>query len=277
MSALADQAGSVELPGGGFVAFEVHGARHGGVPVLLLRPMVGAMALWGGFRDALAARARVIAFDPRGTGASSDAPADATTRDLARDAVALLDALGEPVAHVFGISFGAMIATWIAVDAPARVARLCLASAGPVGFALTASGVGRALEMTATALVPGDEAVTHLVGEVLSADLREGRPSRVAAVEAAAATAPADRVEVLKHAVAAARHDASAELHRVVARTLVLAGDRDELIGDAPTAALAAAIPGARLEVVANAGHDLTLERPAETAAIVADFLLADD
>jgi pimeloyl-ACP methyl ester carboxylesterase len=277
MSAGADQAGRAELPGGGYVAYEVHGARRGGVPVLLLRPMVGAMALWGEFRDDLAARLRVISFDPRGTGASSDAPAEATTRDLARDAVAVLDALGEPVAHVFGISFGAMVATWVAVDAPARVARLCLASAGPVGFALTASGVGRALEMAATALVPGDEAATHLVGEVLSEAVREGDPARLAAVEAAAAPAPADRVELLKHAVAAARHDAREALHRVVARTLVLSGDRDELIGSAPTAALAAAIPDARLEVVAGAGPDLTLERPAETAARVADFLLARD
>lgn len=60
-----------------------HGAQHAGVPVLLLRPMVGAMALWGSFVATLAERMRVIAFDPRGTGASSDAPVDASTRDLA--------------------------------------------------------------------------------------------------------------------------------------------------------------------------------------------------
>ena len=277
MSARVERSGRVDLPDGGFVAYEVHGARHRGVPVLLLRPLVGAMALWGEFRDALAARLRVIAFDPRGTGASSDAPAGATTRDLARDAVAVLDALGVPVAHVFGLSFGAQIATWIAIDAPARVARLCLASAGPVGLALTASGVGRALAIGATALVPGDAAVTHLAGEVLSRDIREADPARVDAVEAAAAAAPADRVELLKHALAAARHDARAELYRVVARTLVLTGDHDELLGDAPTAALAAAIPDARREVIVGAGHDLTLERPVETAARVADFLLARD
>lgn len=273
----ADRAGAIPLPDGGHLAFEERGAGHGGVPVLLLRPLVGAMALWGGFLDALAGRLRVIAFDPRGTGASSDAPLDATTRDLARDPVGLLDALGEPVAHVFGISFGAMVATWLAIDAPGRVARLCLASAGPTGYALTASGLGRGLEMVATALVPGDAAAAHLVGEVLSRDLRERDPARVAEVEAVAAAAPARRVELLKHAVAAARHDARGELHRLVARTLVLTGDRDELIGPEPTAALAAALADARREVIADAGHDLTLERPEETAARVADFLLSPD
>lgn len=273
----ADRSGVVALPDGAWLAYEEHGARHGGVPVLLLRPLVGAMALWGGFLDALASRLRVIAFDPRGTGASSDAPADATTRDLARDPVALLDALGEPAAHVFGISFGAMVATWLAIDAPERVARLCLASAGPTGFTLTASGLARGISMAATALTPGDGAASRLAAEVLSRDVRENDPARVAEVEAVAAESPPDRVELLKHAVAAARHDASDALQRIAARTLVLSGDHDELIGQEPAAALAAAIPGARLEVLAGAGHALTLEQPEATAKAVADFLLSPD
>jgi 3-oxoadipate enol-lactonase len=272
-----DRSGTVALPDGAWLAYEEHGARHGGVPVLLLRPLAGAMALWGGFLDALASRLRVIAFDPRGTGASSDAPAEATTRDLARDPVALLDALGEPTAHVFGISFGAMVATWLALDAPDRVARLCLASAGPTGFTLTASGLARGISMAATALTPGDDAASRLVSEVLSRDVREHDPERVAEVEAVAAEAPPDRVELLKHAVAVARHDAGDELHRIAARTLVLCGDHDELIGPEPAAALAAAIPGARLEIIADAGHALTLEQPEATAKAVADFLLSPD
>lgn len=272
-----DRSGVVALPDGTWLAYEEHGARHGGVPVLLLRPLVGAMALWGGFLDALASRLRVIAFDPRGTGASSDAPSDATTRDLARDPVALLDALGEPAAHVFGISFGAMVATWLAIDAPDRVARLCLASAGPTGFTLTASGLARGITMAATALTPGDGAASRLAAEVLSRDVRENDPARVAEVQAVAAEAPPDRVELLKHAVAAARHDARDELHRIAARTLVLSGDHDELIGPEPAAALAEAIPGARLEVLADAGHALTLEQPEATAKAVADFLLSTD
>lgn len=271
----ADRTGTVPLPDGGHLAYEVHGARHDGPAVLLLRPLVGAVALWGPFVDALAARLRVITYDPRGTGGSSDAPATATTRELARDAVALLDALDEPVAHVFGLSFGAMVATWLAIDAPGRVARLCLASAGPAGLALSAEGVGRGVEMAATALVPGDAAAAHLVGEVLSRDVREGDPDLVAAVEAVAAEAPTDRLELLKRTLAAARHDARDALHRIAAPTLVLTGDHDELLGPEPSAELAAAIAGARREVIPDAGHDLSLEQPAATAARVIDFLLA--
>jgi 3-oxoadipate enol-lactonase len=265
---------TVALPDGAWLAYEVHGAEHQGVPALLLRPLVGAMALWGPFLDALAARLRVVVFDPRGTGASSDAPFDATTRDLALDAVAVLDAAREPVAHVFGISFGAMVATWLAVDAPHRVARLCLASAGPTGVALTPTGLARGAEMVAALLAPGVDAGAALAGAVLSRDVRANDPAKVAAVEAVAADDPTDRVEVVKHALAAARHDAREALPRIAARTLVLSGDHDELIGDAPTRELAAAIPGARHEVIADAGHDMTLEQPEDTARRVADFFL---
>lgn len=240
---------TVALPDGGHLAYEVHGAEHPGVPALLLRPLVGAMALWGPFLDALAARLRVVAFDPRGTGASSDAPVDATTRDLALDAV----------------------------DAPDRVARLCLASAGPTGVAFTPSGLVHGAEMVAALLAPGDDAGSALAGAVLSSDVRAHDPEKVAAVEAVAAEGPTDRVEVVKHALAAARHDAREALPRVAARTLVLGGDHDELIGDAPPRELAAAIPGAVYEVIADAGHDLTLEQPEVTARRVADFFLAAD
>lgn len=269
--------GTASLPDGGHLAFEVHGLQHAGTPALLLRPLVGAMALWGPFLDALAGRLRVIVFDPRGTGDSSDAPLDATTRDHARDAVAVLDAAGEPVAHVFGISFGAMVATWLAVDAPGRVARLCLASAGPTGLALTPSGVVHGAAMVAALLAPGVEPGAALAGAVLSEDVREGRPDTVAEVEARAAEAPTDRVEVAKHALAAARHDARGALATISARTLVLRGDHDELLGEEPPRALVAGIPGASCEVVAPAGHDLTLEQPEATARRVADFFLASD
>jgi 3-oxoadipate enol-lactonase len=259
----------VALPDGGHVAVEVTGDSRAGTPALLLRPLGGSTAMWGAFRDALGRRMTVVAFDPRGVGGSSDAPAGASTRDMARDAVAVLDALGVDVAHVFGISLGAMVATWLAIDAPERVARLCLASAGPVGFALSASGLGRGVAMATTLLAPDDEVVGRLAEAVLSRGVRERDGGPVAAVEAAAEGEPARRVEVVKLALAAARHDARDALPRVAAPTLVLAGDRDELIGSEPPAALAAAIEGARLEVIADAGHDVTLERPAAAARAV--------
>ena len=52
----------------------------------------------------------------------------------------------------------------------------------------------------------------------------------------------------------------------------MLAGDHDALLGTEAPRALAAAIPGAELAIVAESGHDLTLEQPVATAARVAAF-----
>lgn len=268
--------GSVTLPDGREVAFEVSGRELGGTPLLLIRPLAGSMALWGEFRDVLASRMQVIAYDPPGTGESGEAELELTTRQMAGDVVALLDHLGVERAHVFGLSFGAMVATWLAIDSPSRVARLCLASAGGKGITLTASGVWRAIAMAACLLQPEGEVEACMTAEVLSRDVRDDDPERVDAIKETVEDDPTDRGTLMKHALTTARHDARDELPKIAAPTLVLAGEHDELLGAEPQAELCRAIPGAVLEVVAGAGHDVTLEQPVQTAERVLAFVLGD-
>ena len=268
------EGGFVPLPDGRRMAFEVRGRDHGGTPALLLRPLGGPMALWGEFRDVLAGKMRVIAFDPCGAGRSSPEPLGTTTREMARDAVLVLDHLGVPRAHVFGISLGGMVATWLAIDAPARVDRLCIASAGPVGLDLSHLDLGRGMAMAVCMMEPEEYVEAYLTREVLSRDVRNEELERVQEIMDTVAAEPASRADILKHTLAAARHDARDELHRIQAPTLVLTGDHDELMGSEPSAALSRGIPGARLEVIAGAGHDVTLEEPVATAERVAAFFL---
>jgi pimeloyl-ACP methyl ester carboxylesterase len=55
--------------------------------------------------------------------------------------------------------------------------------------------------------------------------------------------------------------------------TLLVWGDRDQLVPLAAADAFTAALPDARLVVVAGAAHVPMLERPDETAAALLDFL----
>ncbi len=110
--------GVARLPNGGQIGYQVDGHDHPGVPVLLIRPLGGSMALWGSFRATLAERFRVISYDYLGCGRSSHDFVWLTTRELARNSVRLLDHLEVHSAHVFGLSLGGMVATWLAINAP---------------------------------------------------------------------------------------------------------------------------------------------------------------
>src|SRR6185369_12443772 len=71
---------------------------------------------------------RCVTYDLRGIGQSDVPEAGYTVPDMARDALALLDALGCASAHIAGYSLGGAIGLQMAIDAPGRVQSLSLYS-----------------------------------------------------------------------------------------------------------------------------------------------------
>jgi 3-oxoadipate enol-lactonase len=269
------QDGVAELRDGGEIAYQVCGRDRGGPPVLLIRPLGGSMALWGTFRDRLSEDLRVVSFDLRGTGRSSRDRAGVSTRSLARDGLHVLDHLGVARAHVFGISLGGMAATWLAILAPARVVKLCLASTPARGLELTPVSLRCGLALAACFAGPADEVEPRLVRLTLSRRFRETHPEQVRGIERRLRAGPTSRAALLEHALAGALHDARRELCHVHAETLVLAGERDTLLGTRAPRALSRRIPRSTFAVVADSGHDLTLEQPLVTGRHVSTFFMS--
>src|SRR6476659_8824058 len=105
------------------LAHEVTGE---GPPLLAIMGLTGSMGHWWGFEKRFSDRFRVITFDNRGVGATT-APAGAySTKQLARDALGLLDHLGVEKTAVYGVSMGGMIAQELTLAAPERVTKLVL-------------------------------------------------------------------------------------------------------------------------------------------------------
>ena len=95
-----------------------------GLPVLLIAGIPAIANDWEPMTRGLAAAGhQVIAYDNRGSGQSTVTPGPYTTRQLADDAIALLDDLGIARADVFGMSLGGMIAQEFAPTPCARRAR----------------------------------------------------------------------------------------------------------------------------------------------------------
>ncbi len=117
------------IPTNGITLHTVAAGPEDGPLVLLLH---GFPEFWYGWRRQIPALAaagfRVLAPDQRGYNLS-DKPRDLAAYrldEMAADALGLIDAAGRERAFVVGHDWGAMVAWWLALVAPERVARLAI-------------------------------------------------------------------------------------------------------------------------------------------------------
>jgi pimeloyl-ACP methyl ester carboxylesterase len=108
---------------------------NGAVPLVLLQHFRGNLDNWDpALIDALAPARRVVTFDNAGVGGSTGTTPD-TIEQMARDAIAFLNALELSQADLLGFSIGSFVAQQIVLVRPAIVRRLVLASSAPQGAA----------------------------------------------------------------------------------------------------------------------------------------------
>ncbi|MCY1143709.1 alpha/beta fold hydrolase [Actinoplanes sp. Pm04-4] len=187
--------------------------------------------------------------------------------DMAADAIAILDHLGRPSAHIAGSSMGGMIAQTMAITHPARIRSLTSISSTPsirIG-ARPPRRVLRAMKDNLSAPVTDADqaarrevAIYQLMGspgfpldEDLIADI--GRQS----YERRPSDPESGRRQ--RAAVAASR-DLRPALATLRTPALVIHGEDDIMMHPKAGRATAAAIPGARLISYPGMGHDLPPE-----------------
>jgi pimeloyl-ACP methyl ester carboxylesterase len=104
-------------------------------PLVLLQHFRGNLDNWDpALIDALASARRVVTFDNAGVGGSTGMT-PRTIGDMARDAIAYLDAMEFDQVDVLGFSIGSFVAQEMALLRPSAVRRLILASSAPQGAA----------------------------------------------------------------------------------------------------------------------------------------------
>ena len=106
------------------IYLEEHGS---GEPLLLIAGLGSTLLSWRHLLPALSEKYRVIVFDNRGAGRSSDINGSVSLQEMAADAVAVMDAAETTTAHVMGTSMGGMIAQELVLNYPGRVRSLILA------------------------------------------------------------------------------------------------------------------------------------------------------
>jgi 3-oxoadipate enol-lactonase len=255
---------------------KLHWESFGEGPAVLLVAGQGMTADgWWATIPVLEPSFRVIAFDNRDTGGSSRSPWPYSVAQMARDAVAVLDAAGEQRAHVYGISLGSLVAQEVGLRHPDRVRALVLGASSAGGFAAykpPLSSFAQTFLLRAGAMGP-EEAAWAAVPYTYAEKTRRLHPERIVADIGHRVSSPPEPLAYMHQAAAVAAHDAYERLNQMAAPTLVVHGEQDVFVPPANALVLAERIPGAQLRLWPEAGHMYTIDEPRADRDI-ARFLL---
>jgi pimeloyl-ACP methyl ester carboxylesterase len=227
--------------------------------------------MWDAQRAALAGRARVLRFDAPGFGGSAARPGALRMSDLAALGAALLDRHEVERAVVGGLSMGGYAALAFAREHPARLAGLLLADsrAGADGEEARANRLRQAEQVRSSGTA---ELIAGLLPKLLSPATLAHRPEVVEQVRSMASAAQAEGVAGALLGMAE-RPDATPGLAAITVPTMIVCGAEDTLTPPVESERLRDAIPGARLRLLAGAGHLANLEQPAAFTAAVVELL----
>ena len=193
-----------------------------------------------------------------------------TTRDLAWDAATALDQLVDQPVGLVCHSMGGMVAQHLAVERPDLVAGLVLSATSAAADAHLC-GVLRRWDQ----LVGGGDHLGFAQDAIERSFTGQARDDQLTLL-AAIPPDPPSPILVERHlalSAACAAHDARDRLSEVAAPTLVLAGDRDEVVLPATSQDLAAALPDAAMAWFPGLGHAFPEQAGERFAARVLRFL----
>jgi 3-oxoadipate enol-lactonase len=241
--------------------------------VVFLHGIGGNRSHWDDQLAAFAPEFTACAPDVRGYGESDDYDGPLAFGDLAGDVLRIVDHFGAARAHLVGLSLGGRVARDLCLRHPDRVATLVLCNTHPGFDALTPEQVDAFIRSRQGPLLGGKtpaELAPDLARNVL------GKSASPRARERLLASLAALRKDAyLKTLESSVRDDRGARVEQIAVPTLVVTGDEDAVYPPATAEAMARRIPGARLAVIAGAGHVSNLEQPEAFNETVLGFLRA--
>ena len=187
-----------------------------------------------------------------------DLPEHMSTREMAEDLNAALEALGISETALVGVSQGGMIAQWMAIDHPDKVKRLVLA----VTLARPNDTVRRAIGNWTEQAKRGDYRGIMLDTARLSYSEKRKKAALLEYRLMGNLGRPKSFDRFLTQAESCVTHDAWGLLDRIKCPTLVIGGTDDRIVTGQASEEIAAKITGSELYMYEGLGHGLYEEAP---------------
>lgn len=236
--------------------------------VVLLHELGGTLHSWDAVAPRLTARFRVLRYDQRGAGLSEKVRRDFSNDVLVEDLEALSSALGlDPPYHFVTVAAAATQALRFLEKHPDRVGALVLCNPAP--------GVdpSRAAALDERAAFAAREGMRASLPTTLTLSYPQHLGEPVAYQAYLGRYLANDPVSFGLGFRCLARTNMLHMLPQIRCPTMVVAGRHDTVRPHAGTAELAKKIPGARFELIEDAGHFMPTQAPRALAALLDDFL----
>ena len=250
--------------------YEMHGK---GYPLLLISGLNADSASWAGVCGKLAKHFCVIAFDNRRSGRSDKPKKRYSIREMADDAIGLLDHLQIKKCHVIGHSMGGYIAQEMAIFYPERIEKLILEATAYVSSARNNMLFNDFLKRFEKD--HDNEALMRLWTYWSFSPKTFERKDYIAAFIKNASTYPylqsAERFKGQINAIAS--FNACIEIKNIKAKTFVIIGSDDILIYPAESMKLVKGIRGSIFEKIKDTGHCVHIENPDVFTSMIIQFL----
>ncbi|HSP36090.1 MAG TPA: alpha/beta fold hydrolase [Thermoanaerobaculia bacterium] len=247
---------------------EIHGA---GEPFVLLNGIMMTTASWALQLPALVPHFRCILHDFKGQLRSPSDEPSWTIESHADDLRDLLDGLDLDRVHVAGTSYGGEVGMIFAYMYPERVKSLTVIASTSRADDRMKRGAAGARDL---ALREPERLFDAVAPSFYSPEFIAAHPELIEQGRARLATFPRSFFEgYAKLCDAFGALDITKNLQGITCPALVIAAERDTLKPLACSRTIAENIGGARLEIVADAGHAVVIEKPQDVNRLVSSFL----
>jgi pimeloyl-ACP methyl ester carboxylesterase len=253
---------------------KIHYETHGeGKPIILLNGIMMATLSWYPFIPALSANNKLILMDFLDQGQSDKYPDEKYNVELQVGVLnALLDHLGLEKAVIAGISYGGNVAFKYACDYPGRVEKLIIFNA------LAKSGgwlpeLGKGWVKSA-----GDPEQFYYttIPIIYSQEFFNARPewmnTRRDFLTSRIFTNKEWMDAIIRLTLSMDDYDTEAQLHKITAKTLLIAGDCDGITPAYEQYKLRDKIKDCELVLLPGTGHATMYERPALFVSLITGF-----